>query len=72
MIINKDYMKIMRAGKNWSTYEIRKQNHAGVMLSACLLIAFLFITCAGLSPELQKAYNQLKKDGFNVSCREGL
>lgn len=72
MIINRDYMMIMRAGKNWSSMEIRKQNHAGIMLSSCLVLSLVLATCAGLSPELQKAYKQLKQDGFNVSCREGL
>ena len=27
--------------------------------------------CKGLTPRLQKAYDQLKKDGFDVSCEQG-
>jgi preprotein translocase subunit Sec61beta len=40
MKFNKDYMMIMRAGKNnLSYYDIKKQNNSGMVLGLCLLIA---------------------------------
>ena len=51
------------------------------MVAFCMLLAGLMLVasckvahadCRGLSPELQKAYQELKQDGFNVSCRKGL
>jgi len=43
MIINKDYMSIMRAGKNWTTMEIRKQNDAGMVLGLCMGVALIVL-----------------------------
>lgn len=45
------------------------------IVSVCLVFVLgvvCFADCSGLTPQLQKAYDQLKKDGFDVSCREGL
>lgn len=55
--------------------------HNAMMVGFCMLLAGLMLVssckiahadCKGLSPELQKAYKQLKNDGFDVSCRKGL
>lgn len=27
--------------------------------------------CKGLTPEIQKAYDKLKSEGFNVTCEQG-
>jgi hypothetical protein len=42
MIINKDYMMIMRQGK-LSMPMVRKQNNAGLVLGACMMIACIII-----------------------------
>lgn len=47
MIINKDYMQVMRAGKNWNRYSLEKQNDSGMILGVCLLCAIAIII-AGL------------------------
>lgn len=73
-------MEIMRAGKNWKSSEIKEQNHSGLVVGACIAISVIMLLCAticradcsGLSPELQKAHDQLVKEGFNVSCRSNL
>lgn len=42
MIINKDYMMIMRAGK-LSMSGVKKQNDSGMLVALCLLIAAFVI-----------------------------
>lgn len=42
MIINKDYMMIMRQGK-LSMPIVRKQNDAGIILGICMLVAGIII-----------------------------
>ena len=83
MIINKSYMEIMRAGKstmNYPYYNVRKQNDSGIGLSICIILALVLFgfawaahaDCKDASPEVQKAFAQLQKEGFDVSCRRGL
>ncbi len=52
MIINKDYMKIMRSSKQQlmndfylQSYNIRKQNEAGLIVGVCMLLAGIVIVC---------------------------
>lgn len=42
MIINKDYLMIMRQGK-LSMPMVRKQNDAGIILGICMLVAGIII-----------------------------
>lgn len=77
MIINKYYMQIMRAGKSWTRMEIRKRNDSGLILGVMLLLAFMVVFVASahsctLTPQMQKAYDQLNKisnGDFKVSVR---
>lgn len=45
MIINQDYMKIMRAGK-LSMQSVRKQNDSGMIVGICGIIAMTIICAA--------------------------
>ena len=44
MIINKDYIMIMRRGK-LSMPMVRKENNAGLVLGLCMLMAGVVILC---------------------------
>lgn len=79
MIINKSYMEIMRRGKNqMHYYDTTKHNDLGLLVAVCIILGIMLFgfawashaDCSGASPEIQKAYQQLKAEGFNVSCRK--
>jgi hypothetical protein len=73
--------KILKGSEPDTLQESPSIVHNAIMVGFCMLLAGIMLIssckiahadCKGLSPELQKAYDQLKNQGFDVSCREGL
>lgn len=86
MKVYPDLMKVMRAGARINRQSLRKQNDSGFIVGLCIFVGVLVLGVAlafgqdkcqdpsTLSPQLKKAYYELKKastelGGFSVSIK---
>jgi hypothetical protein len=75
----KNIRKILKGNMPETLQERPSIVHNAIMVGFCMLLGGLLLICSckvahadcsGLTPELQKAYDQLKGQGFDVSCRK--